>query len=75
MGIGHEDKGKNLLQVLTQITLSPLPPLLPLLPLLPHPPLPTPHICINKTNISKEVSNYGDGKVAKLKQNNIRNLT
>lgn len=37
--------GKDLLQVLTQVTLSPLPPLLPLLPLLPYPPTPQLRFC------------------------------
>jgi hypothetical protein len=30
---------------------------------------------INKTNTSKEISNCRVGKIARLKQNNIRNLT
>ncbi|MEH2305288.1 hypothetical protein [Nostoc sp.] len=30
---------------------------------------------INKTHTSKEISNCGVGKIARLKQNNIRNLT
>jgi hypothetical protein len=36
---------------------------------------PCSHICINTTNTSKELSNCGDGKIAKRKQNNRRNLT
>jgi hypothetical protein len=45
-------------------------PLVPLSPVLAYSPL-----FINKTDTSQEISNCGVGKIARLKQNNIRNLT
>jgi hypothetical protein len=46
-----------------------IPPCPPCLPAPHSPPL------INKTDTSQEISNCGVGKIARLKQNNIRNLT
>jgi hypothetical protein len=74
-GIGHRKKqrckgaeGKDLLLLLL---CSPA----PLLPCSPAPLFPNSPPLINKTNTSKEISNCGVGKIARLKQNNIRNLT